>query len=110
MNHRIGALSYACEPDQSRQQAKKANIKQHVDSIDNEKQEILYRSVNMSMDSSPKREKYFEQRKFTGVLSRMDSEVAMRSISNFEEVYNENEEVEEDNFANQSLLVGNRAK
>ena len=52
------------------------------------------------MDSSPKREKFFEQRKFTGILSRMDSEVAMRSISNFEEVYNDNEEVEEDSFAN----------
>ena len=62
------------------------------------------------MESSPKREKFFEQRKFTGILSRMDSEPAMHSISNYEEVYNENEEVEEDNFANQSLLVGSRAK
>ena len=100
MRHRIGALSYPIEPEQSREQARQAGIKRQVDSIDNEKQEILYRSVNISMDSSPKREKFFEQRKFTGILSRMDSEVAMRSISNFEEVYNDNEEVEEDSFAN----------
>ena len=100
MKHRIGSLSYPIEPEQSRQQAKQAGIKRHVEAIDNEKQEILYRSVNISMDSSPKREKFFEQRKFTGILSRMDSEVAMRSISNFEEVYNDNEEVEEDSFAN----------
>jgi len=72
---------------------------------------MLYRSVNISVDSSPKREKFFESRKFTGILSRQDSDFeAMRSISNYEEVYNENEEVEEENFANQSLLVGNRAK
>ena len=62
------------------------------------------------MESSPKREKFFEQRKFTGVLSRMDSEVTMQSISNYEQVYDANEEVEEENFANQSLLVGSRAK
>ena len=93
-------MSYPIEPEQSREQARQAGIKRQVDSIDNEKQEILYRSVNISMDSSPKREKFFEQRKFTGILSRMDSEVAMRSISNFEEVYNDNEEVEEDSFAN----------
>ena len=40
----------------------------------------------------------------------MDSALEMRSISNFEEVYNENEDAEEENFANQSLLVGSRAK
>ena len=62
------------------------------------------------MESSPKREKFFEQRKFTGLLSRMDSAVSMQSISNFEQVYDANDEVEEENFANQSLLVGSRAK
>ena len=71
---------------------------------------MLYRSVNMSTEGSPKRDKFFSSRKFTGVLSRMDSSLEMRSISNFEEVYNENEEAEEENFANQSLLVGSRAK
>ena len=40
----------------------------------------------------------------------MDSDVAMRSISNFEEIFNDNEDLEEENFANQSLLVGSRAK
>ena len=61
---------------------------------------MLYRSVNMSYESSPKRDKFFESRKFTGILSRMDSEVAIRSISNYEEIYNENEEEEEESFAN----------
>ena len=54
----------------------------------------------MSYESSPKRDKFFESRKFTGILSRMDSEVAIRSISNYEEIYNENEEEEEESFAN----------
>ena len=40
----------------------------------------------------------------------MDSEVEFRSISNFEEIFNDNEDVEEENFANQSLLVGSGAK
>ena len=62
------------------------------------------------MDGSPKRDKFFESRKFTGALSRMDSEVEFRSISNFEEIFNDNEDVEEENFANQSLLVGSGAK
>ena len=62
-----------------------------------EKQEVIYRSVNMSTESSPKREKFFESRKFSGLLTRMDSEV-MRSISNAEEVYLDNEDEEEENF------------
>lgn len=62
------------------------------------------------MESSPKREKFFEMRKFTGILSRMDSDITMKSISNYEQVYDANEEVEEESFANQSLLVGSRAK
>lgn len=104
-------MAYPCEPDESRQQVKQANIARHIEAIDNEKQEVLYRSVNMSVESSPKREKFFESRKFTGIISRMDSDSdAIRSISNYEEVYNENEEVEVENFANQSLLVGSRAR
>lgn len=110
LKHRIGNLSYPCEPTESRNLAAQANISGFIETIDNDKQEVLYRSVNMSMDGSPKRDKFFESRKFTGALSRMDSEVEFRSISNFEEIFNDNEDVEEENFANQSLLVGSGAK
>ena len=40
----------------------------------------------------------------------MDSDVVMRSISNAEEVFNDNDVDEEENFKDQSLLVGSRAK
>ena len=46
---------------------------------------------------SPKRDKFFESRKFSGLLKPEETEV-MRSISNAEEVYLENEEHEEENF------------
>jgi hypothetical protein len=84
----------------------------HIENIENEKQELLYRSVNLSTSSSPKRDKFFESRKFSGIksLSRMDSDINMRSISNVEEVFLENEELEEENFQTQVLLVGSRAK
>ena len=52
----------------------------------------------MSTQSSPKRDKFFESRKFSGLLTRMDSDAVMRSISNMEEVYLDNEEREEENF------------
>jgi len=81
-----------------------------VDEVDAERQEVVYRSVNISTASSPKREKFFESRKFTGALTRMDSDVVMRSISNAEEVFNDNDVDEEENFKDQSLLVGSRAK
>ena len=43
-------------------------------------------------------------------MKRMESDSNMRSISNAEEVYLDNEEVEEENFNTQGLLVGSRAK
>jgi len=85
---------------------------EHVENIDNEKQDLLYRSVNLSTSSSPKRDKFFESRKFSGIksLTRMESDENMRSISNVEEVFLENEKFEEENFQTQGLLVGSRAK
>ena len=71
---------------------------------------MLYRSVNMSTEGSPKRDKFFSSRKFTGILERMDSEASMAASSCVNAFFNDDEEVEEENFANQSLLVGSRAK
>ena len=72
-------------------------MKNQVDLIDAERQEMLYRSVNMSQTSSPKRDKFFESRKFTGIMASMESE-AMRSISNAEEIYCGEEDDEDENF------------
>ena len=52
----------------------------------------------MSTQSSPKREKFFESRKFTGIFANMEIEENMRSISNAEEVFCGEEDDEEENF------------
>ena len=55
----------------------------------------------MSMSSSPKRDKFFESRRFSGFnMDNLEAEVNLRSISNAEEIYCENEEDEEENFMN----------
>ncbi len=83
----IGHLSYPVEPEESRFELAALQVKKHISLIDSDKQEMLYRSFSAdSPTSSPKREKFFMSRKYTGLLSRDDSEV-MRSISNAEEVY-----------------------
>ena len=50
----------------------------------------------MSNQESPKREKFFESRKFTGIF--METEENMRSISNAEEVFCGEDDEEEENF------------
>ena len=110
LKHRIGNLNFPCETDESLEQYNRVSIKNEIGLIDADRQEILYRSLNMATQSSPKRDKFFENRKFTGFLQRMDSDVNMRSISNAEEVFGGDDDPEEENFENQSLLVGSRAK
>ena len=110
LKNKIGVLSYPSEPEESYQTSEQADVTEQVFQIDQERQEAVYRSVNMSTQSSPKRDKFFESRRFSGFLKRMESDSNMRSISNAEEVYLDNEEVEEENFNTQGLLVGNRAK
>ena len=70
-----------------------------MEQIEADKQEALYRSVDSSVRSSPKRDKFFESRRFDGLIKEMNDEMdVMRSISNAEEIYCENEEEELDNF------------
>lgn len=52
----------------------------------------------MSTQSSPKRDKFFSSRKFTGFLVESDSNPMLRSISNAEAIFDEPEEAEEENF------------
>ena len=58
----------------------------------------MFRSLNQSTSSSPKRDKFFESRKFSGLVrEEMDAD-NMRSISNAEEVYLDEREEEEETF------------
>lgn len=93
LRNRIGTLSYPVETEESRQKSLSLDMEAKVEQIDAEKQEILYRSVNISTTSSPKRDKFFESRKFSG-LHPFDRPMSsnMRSISNAEEVWIDNEE------------------
>ena len=94
----VGCLNYPQEPEESQQHTRNVQVKNQRDLIDGEKQELLFRSVNMSTQSSPKRDKFFESRKFTGFLERMDSNAMLKSISNAEAIFDEPEEPEEENF------------
>ena len=108
---KIGSLSYPSETEESTAANQKLGMEGALRAIEEERTELQYRSLNISTTSTPKREKFFESRRFSGLhmLERMDS-VNMRSISNAEEVYMDNEELEEENFQTQGLLVGSRAK
>lgn len=65
--HKIGSLSYACESDASRKQLAKMKVKKTIREIETEKREQLYRSVSQAQSSSPKRDKFFSSRKFSGL-------------------------------------------
>ena len=111
LERQIGILSYPVESEESQAQTRELQIKDTIDLIDNERQELMYRSLSMSTGSSPKRDKFFESRKYSGLnlLQRMDSDANMRSITSHE-VLIENDEEEELNFQTQTHLVGSRAK
>ena len=96
---KIGNLRFPVEPQESRDETAEINVNGLIEQIENEKQEAMFRSLNQSQSSSPKRDKFFESRKFSGLV-REDPflEDNLRSISNAEEVYGEDREEEEENF------------
>jgi len=85
------------ESDESRNELNQIGVASLIEQIDNEKQEAMFRSLNQSLQSSPKRDKFFHSRRFSGLIKDEDIDV-MRSISNAEEVYIENEQQEQENF------------
>ena len=95
LKRRIGRLNYPTESNESRQMLEETGIGDLMEQIEAEKQEALYRSVDSSVRSSPKRDKFFESRKFDGLIKDMSDEMdVMRSISNAEEIYCEQDDEE----------------
>jgi len=98
LKQRIGQLNYPVESIESRLLLEESGISELMEQIESEKQEAFYRSVDSSSRSSPKRDKFFESRKFEGIVRDMGEEDVMRSISNAEEIYLDKDEIELENF------------
>jgi len=64
----------------------------------------------MSIHSSPKREKFFESRKYSGLVANMEDNVNYNATEDAAFLWLEHEETAEENFQTQAALVGSRAK
>ena len=87
-------------------------IRDQLEDIEKSKHDMHYKSVNTSMMSSPKKEMYFESRKFSGLATYVKHPDVgdPQSISDMGALYEADEVIEDEVFDKQDILVGSRAK